>query len=401
MKVLLQWAQKNPQDWHQIDASEFASLPKKPVPTEVGGENNTLGLLADVMVQGVRFNGLDHIAVEPYVIGNDDGVRVTGWNDDAEDYPIGQRVARVWTFLPLAADANLGGAINTRQFQTVYAEGERYDKLLVNIPQNTTVRPWAEFVEPAASITRHGTWLTDAKWQEHLTARTPDWGWMHWVDHLPDSETETDPQGRRKLKEQRAQGRYHQVEHTITYYQRDTNRANPEQTASHEDALELTTAASATESITLDSGSVTAWTFTTDTNQPNSADWPSGSYRFQLNCTAASLGVSYCGTVLNEFRRTDSAISSLETWSNVESAFSGTGLKLATSSKDPAAGSASDRFYCVFAASGDSHGDAITLQLNTTDSYADGPWSTETTTADKWHPAPNQPYRNKIGVTAY
>ena len=32
MKVMIQWAQKNPQGWQEIDASDWASLPKLPIP---------------------------------------------------------------------------------------------------------------------------------------------------------------------------------------------------------------------------------------------------------------------------------------------------------------------------------------------------------------------------------
>lgn len=385
MKVLYQWALKDPQDWQQIDAKDFATLPKKPIPIQLGGQNNQLGWLADLMVQGVRFNGYDHIAVEKVIIQNEEAVKVTCWNDDPQDYPIGQRQARVWTFLPLVPDAKLGGAINTRQSQIIYAEGERYVKLISNPPENTTIKLWFEFVPPPDSITRHGVWLTDQKWQEHLDTRI-EWSWRHWVDHLLDSETEIEteyrhnsqlvmlPTPRRMLKVQRDMGRWKKAEGTITYYQRDTDRPTGVYTDDHEDALELTTATAVSESITVDNG-VGNFVFTSPTNEPNSADWPSGTYRCQLDCTAASTGVGYGLLVTGRFARVDSALTSeLQSTEQLEGQFTGTGLKLATKSWNPSAGADTDRFACRVRALGDSHGDAITLELNTADSYADGPW---------------------------
>ena len=293
MKVLYQWAQRDPAGWQSIDATLWATLPSRdePAPGQLGGQNNVLGWLANACVQGITCEGMDHVAIEAVTVGVEVGVRLTIWNDDPDDYPLPERQGIVWTVLPLAADGNLGGAINTRQSCVRYCGGDRYARLSAAPPQNTTIRPWAEFIAPPAEITRHGVWLTDAKWAEHIAART-QWGWRHWVDHLSASEVITLPDGRRELKDQRPQGRYSPSQFTLTWFQRDTNRAVGYAVFTHEDALESIEGSGETESATVDGISVAVWNFTTPVDEPNSANWPNGTYRAQLDCTAASVGLT-------------------------------------------------------------------------------------------------------------
>ena len=325
------------------------------------------------MVQGVRFNGADHYAVERVTIGLEAGIKVTVWNDDPDDWPVGERHARVWTFLPLAADPNLGGAINTRQSQVLYAEGERFSRIP---PQNTTVLPWVDFIPPAAAITRHGVQLTNAKYAEHMAAQA-EWGWRHWTDHLPDSEVVTLPDGRRMLKDQRPQGRYSPSEHTLTWFQRDTDLAQGWSTATHENAFLGVAGAGETESVTTDAAGIRSWMFSTPANEPNSTDWPNGLYRIQLDCTAASTGLVYgliAGVGTGAFARVSGDLASIiNSWQQFQAAFSGTGLKLASQTQNPDAGNADERFGVAVNATGDSHGDAITLRFSA-DAFADGPW---------------------------
>jgi hypothetical protein len=390
MKVMYQDALSAPTLWQETDAVGWALLPKRPIPLlgERGGRDNDPGWVRNVSVQGLTVEGFDHIAIESVAIGLDEGVRLTTWNDDLDDIALGERSAIVWTILPLAPDPALGMAINTRQSCIRYCEGERYDRFVAQPPQNTTVRPWSEFEArmPTPAVTRHGIWLPDAKWEEHARlAPQWEWGYNRWIEHLPEDETELQeyvtPRDelavRRVLREQRAQGRYRQAAQTITYYQRDTARAWGYGAWSNEDAFELTTAASGTQSVTTNATSVEAWSFLTPANEPNVAGWPNGTYHCQLNCTAASTGLTYglvSGSVDVFGRSTTSTL--LESTIQAEAAFSGTGLKLASKTYGFAAGAATDIFSCSVNATGDSHGDAITLQLNTTDSYADGPWST-------------------------
>ena len=412
MKVLYQFAQRDPTGWQQIDASQWATLPKRPVPQtgQLGGLNDQLGWLRNVSVQGITNEGIDHVAIEDVVIGNDTGVKMTSWNDDPVDFPIGERQAIVWTILPLAPDPNLGMAINTRQSCVRYCEGARYDRLLASPPQNTTIRPWSEFVVPPEAVTRHGILLDNVKFQEHLViAPQAEWGWRHWVDHLPDSEVDIDSKGRRKLKVQRDLGRWKKAAGTITYYQRDTARAQEISAFTNENALETSTAVAASQSVTTDASAVDCWSFCTPADEPNSANWPSGQWRAQWDCTAASGGLLYgarsFGAQADACCRVNSALNSLISLIVVSNGngdsndFSGTGLKLSTSdTTDPAAGNANERFTVCLKANGDSKNDAITLELNTTDSYADGPWAGAAETPEAVYTNPNLKALTMLGV---
>lgn len=390
MKVLVQWSYRNPQDWEEVEARDWASTPFRAQPSSNGrhgGRDNLPGWINDLNVQGVHFNGQDHIAVESIIIGNEEGVRVTAWNDDPEDWPVGERSAHIWTFLPLAPDPNLGGAINTRQFQLIYAEGERFEKLENNIPQNTSLRPWSEFVPPDNAIVRHGVWLEDDKWEDHRRASNSfqnsrdEIGWRHWCEHLPESEVELDGHNRKVLKEQRKQGRYRIPSHTKTYYLRDTNLAQGWVSATNENALDTSPGTGQTESVTANSATVVGWAFASPSNEPGSASWPTATYHSQLDCTAASSGLIYYHQPNLVFQQhyllavSSDLSSTVDVSDTVSSTFSGTGLKSMSYSWTSPPTSTGDRFVVPVAATGDSHGDAITLRFSS-DAYADGPWST-------------------------
>jgi len=399
MKILYQWAQRDPTDWQQIDSALWASLPirAEPAPGQMGGQNNVLGWINDLIICGLHFNGSDHVAIEDVLVGLETAVKATAIWDDPDDYPPGERRARVWTILPLGPDPNLGGAINTRQSQVIYAEGQRFINLTANPPQNTTVLPWPDFVPPPAAVTRHQVWLTDAKYAQHTLATRSfrgdplEWGWRDWADHLPDSEVNVLPGGRRMLKDQRSQGRYSPSEHTLTWFLRDTNLAQGWIAATHEDSLLGTAGGGQTESVTTDQNIVVGWGFATPSNEPNSDQWPTGTYRTQLDCTAASAGLIYqidtsttAVDFVAEWYRLQSDLSSvLQTRGEDQGGtFSGTGLKLATSGTEIwSAGNATDRFGFGVNADGDSHGDAITLRFSS-DAWADGPWAEAITTGE-------------------
>ena len=387
MKVLLQWAQRDPNNWIPFDldliAGAWESLPARaePSPGQLGGANNVLGWINNLMVQGVRFNGADHYAVERVMVGLEAGIKVTVWNDDPDDWPVGERHARVWTILPLAPDPNLGGAINTRQSQVLYAEGPRFTRNLAAPPQNTTVLPWVDFVPPATAITRHGVQLTDAKYAQHLAAQA-EWGWRHWTDHLPDSEVVALPDGRRILLDQRPQGRYSPSQFTLTWYQRNTDLAQGWIVATHEDSLLGTAGAGETESVTTGSSVVICWAFATPSNEPNSADWPNGAYRAQLDVTAASAALIYQvkddtgALTTRKFDRLASDVGSiLEALGGPAGTGSGTGLKLFSITVNFAAGADTDRYGFGVVADGVFAGDAITIRFSA-DAFADGPWTT-------------------------
>lgn len=178
MRLYVQWALADPQDWTALDLSEdpeaFAKLPRKPEPQ--GGEklDNQPGWLYDLNVQGVTF-GYDHYHVEPF--DHEDGValRVTVWNDDSKDAPQSEFWADVWTFLPLAPDPRFGGKLNTRQSRVVYsAQDVRH--FFENV-ENIELRKWSEFVPPENPI--HGIWLPDELSLAHRSKQALH-GWEEW-----------------------------------------------------------------------------------------------------------------------------------------------------------------------------------------------------------------------------
>lgn len=181
MRLYLQWTLLDPTDWIPIDLDNsganrrnWRNLPSRPEPTsgQLGGEDNIEGWVFDINVQGVTFGGADHYACEPV----DLGLQVTFWNDDPVDWPPGTRNGQQWLFQLPTFDVSVG-QINTRQTRIVWTEqpqNYQVDKV------TQAILPWTDFVVPAANITRHGVWTTDAKASEHIAARTQR-GWREWI----------------------------------------------------------------------------------------------------------------------------------------------------------------------------------------------------------------------------
>lgn len=175
MRLSIQWTLGTPGDWIDLDLLPngparrlWENLPTKPVPK--GGEtiDHQPGWLFNLNVQGVEFEGFDHCTARPL----DNGIEVTAWNDDPEDYPPGQRFAHVWTFLPLRADPRYGGQLNTEQYLTVYDEGMPSPHEGHSTSGGpVVVRPWSEFVVPTTKVI-HGIWVSDELAAAHRAAKT-------------------------------------------------------------------------------------------------------------------------------------------------------------------------------------------------------------------------------------
>jgi hypothetical protein len=327
------------------------------------------GWITALNLFGVVFSG-DHYAVEDLPNG---AVRVTCWNDDPDDQDSSLFYARVVDFWPLQADPTMGGAINTKFQQTIYAG----PGLSLPVQQYTTVVPWSQFSPPNPSIARHGIWLPDQLYEEHNQAQTTH-GWREWTAGVP---AEDIVNGR--VKPQRPEGRYIKPDGTRTYYASDTDLANDIHAADEEKAY-LTTTGTSQQVVSdkLDDNGEELFTFVTPSGEPASAAWPTGNYRAQLDCVSfhadGEFGVLDLGAS-GHFARVNAAISSdLETKQQQESAFILTGLKLATTgSVSWSAGAATDRFE-VLVSGRRTTGHAsiyLTLELNEADDYADGPWA--------------------------
>ena len=113
MIIYLQWAMAVPKDWTAVNVTrdqQIRTAAKKAEP--IGNEilDNNPGWLFGANCQGIDFSGFDHTAIE---VLQGDGLRITVWNDDPEDYPPGTRFAIRWDLFPPAADPKIGNRINT------------------------------------------------------------------------------------------------------------------------------------------------------------------------------------------------------------------------------------------------------------------------------------------------
>jgi len=380
MKILLQWSLATPKGWVEIDSAEWSHIPKKSEP--LGGQvvDNAPGWIHYLNVQGVVFTA-DHYAVEDLDDASG-GIRVTMWNDDPEDYPEGEKYARVFTFLPLAPDPQFGGAWNTRQSKVIYAQTAVLARM-TKPSKNTQFRPWEEFVRPPERPTRHGIWTDNALNVAHvaLSVGQPR-GWREWTEGVPEQFIRHN-----KVIPQRPLGLYNQPLGTKTVYQRDTDLANGIHAAlavGNENELNATAGAGETEA----SGNIGGaedgilFVFTSATNFPNDTAWPTGTYRCELDVSTVGADITYGllnqGGSVGHFGRVDSGLTSdLETKQQTESAFTAdSGLQLATTgSVSWSAGASTDRFECVVTgARPASHGQqSMTLTFDT-DAFADGPW---------------------------
>jgi hypothetical protein len=175
MIIYLQWAMAVPQDWTAVDVTrdqQIRNATKKAEPTGNEVLDNNPGWLFNANCQGLSFGGHDHTAIE---VLQGDGLRITIWNDDPEDFPPGTRYAIRWDLFPPAADPRIGNRINTVQFRTVWAEpGSDFG----NKPY--PVLSWDQFVLPPANQTFHGIWVSEEKMLEHMAVLTLH-GWKEWI----------------------------------------------------------------------------------------------------------------------------------------------------------------------------------------------------------------------------
>jgi len=366
MRILYQPTQGNPTGWNQVDSSGWAGL-----------SSFTCHALC---VQGVVIDGFDHYSVEPVEAGV---VKVIVWNDDLDDWPVGQRWAREICFRHLAVDPDprFGGALNTCQTHVIYAEAAIRPTLEAAYAGNSKVefKDWSEF-DPNRSNPMEGQWVTDAQHAAYQKKQTVH-GWRTWTEGIDPAEL--DASGRVKI--QRAIGRYERPKGTRTYYHNATDLSIPAYSADNSNALGLTAAGATNEnSGNVGSGGSLVWAAATPANEPNSAAWPTtGVYRYQIDCVASGVDLTYGllaqGSNNGGFARLDSTLTTeLQRISQSQSAFFGSGLFLATVT-NPAwtAGAASNRFAVkVAAVRVTGHGNqTMTLQLGETDDFADGPWS--------------------------
>lgn len=369
MKILLQSTLLTPADWVEHDHTDWASLPKKRLPP--GTIDDVHGWCHAVNVQGRCFQA-DHYHVREIP----DGLRLTAWNDDPVDYPLGERYARVVDFLFCVPDASLGGAINTRQSQVVFAESGARARMSAAI--GTTFRDWTNFIPPTTDV-MHGIQVPDLLHIDHLSIRSSR-GWREWTEGL--AAEEFDPLSGH-IKQQRFQGRFLKPDGTRTFFLRVGTRTNDIHAASDELQMQLAAGSPNSVSESTASGSdELSFLFTADDNQPNSAAWPTGVYRCQydVNSIGADMefGLLTLGGSAGHFARINAAVTSdLETKTQTQAAITSTGLQLVdTGSVSWTAGAADNRFEInTVQRNTATMGGPQTITLDTgTDGFADGPW---------------------------
>jgi hypothetical protein len=361
MRVLWQPTTASPGDWESIDSSAWGSLAS----VDFHG----------LCVQGRVYDGADHYAVRNLPGG---GIKVFLWYDDPDDWPPGQRWARVTTIPVLGPDPLLGGAINTRYTDVVYAEGGLKPALRAAYRNNprVTVRDWTDFNPPQTKVL-HGKWVPDNQHADLLTSRRVA-GWREWTEGL-------DPQlcdARGCVKQQRVNVDFLPPHGTRTYYHNPA--IGPDVVgAEHPNSFGLTPSGATTESATINQNGQDGFSAVSPSGEPDSAAWPTtGVYRYQIDATSVGADLTYGlltqGNGNGFFARTPAdGLSVTESFVQDQAAFSSSGLNIA-SVTDPAwtAGNATDRFAIVLASVRTAgHGNqTLTLQLGETDDFADGPW---------------------------
>lgn len=172
MIIYLQWAKAQPEDWMPLNIRRIRhvrDLPRKEHPGPSSTVDNNPGWVNAINCQGITFAGYDHYSIEIIT----DGVRISGWFDDPEDWG-DIRYAVSWELYPPAPDAKLGGKINTVQKGTFYGNEAA-------VAAGMTVHePWENFVMPPASLTLDGIWLSDELYTKHRKSQTQH-GWREWV----------------------------------------------------------------------------------------------------------------------------------------------------------------------------------------------------------------------------
>lgn len=380
MKILVQWATSVPGDWTEIDSRDWAKQAFRPVPSQASGlqPDARTGWVHAINVQGVVFQG-DHYHVDDL---GDGSIKVTCWSDDPEDWAPSEVWAREVVFEPLQADASFGGAYNTRQTWTWYVNDPDAKVGLVGARGRAV--PWSWFQPPTRHVA-HGVWAPEDLHGALMAARSLR-GWREWTDGVPAGLVRDG-----QVLDQRKQGLYLVPKGTRTYYHSNTIAAWGSHTALNEHELVTSPSGVATNVAAVVGGNgAICFLGVSPAGEPDSAAWPTGTYRCQLDVPLVGadlvFGLLNLGTQgVGHFARVDSAGAlDLETHAQDQAAFTGSGLHMASWTGSWSAGSATDRFEILIAAQRVSgHGNQdLTLQLNEFDDFVDGPWAAAVGGAD-------------------
>lgn len=374
MRILVQWATTAPGDWVEMDSADWALIPFRPTPGPGSRASSPVdgspGWVHALCVQGVVFQG-DHYHVVDLPGGR---CLVSCWNDDPDDWGPSEYLARSVLFEPLQPDPLFGGAINTRQTWHVYAADRAGWEAGQKAGHGAQLRDYDWFQAPSHGV-GHGVWLTDQNHADLEAARSIR-GWREWTDGLPDFLLSDG-----RVVQQRRIGRYDVPKGTRTYYNNDNTQSWTVHNAAQETTLGLVPGPVGTRNGSCSPSGDLLFLAVSPSGEPDSAAWPTGTYRYQLDAVSAGANITYGlltqGGAVGHFGRVNAAADTdLETHAQDQAAFSGSGLKLASYTGSWTAGAVSDRWEVLVAGvlvSG--HGSQnLTLELGETDDFTDGPW---------------------------
>jgi hypothetical protein len=386
VRVRVQFTEVNPRDFRELTAEAFGHQPRGPVPTERFRPQDSGRYVHALELQGMRFQGYDHYHVED----TPDGVRFTMWRDDPGEIPPEEYMALVVDYRPLAPDPEFGGAYNTHQSFTYYLPAAHPMRPKLGPAQRRTIKDWSEFVAPPDPM--HGIMVEDDHHDAHFRAQTVH-GWRHATEGVPDQF-----QRNGKVVDQRSLGRYKIPDGTKTAYLR--SGAGSTSVGSHSSPDHHLTTSESTGSASNVSDTTDAsldgtyqWLWVDWLPDGTGNNWPSGTYRAQFDCTVNdSGGYSYGALTQNgvtghfaNLRDLGAGYIDASTKAQVESAFTGTGLKLATTGTwNPTDYSTAMWEVCLtsYHVSEGAHAmgtSTFTLELNEADDYTDGPWASAIT----------------------
>jgi len=292
---------------------------------------------------GMSFDGFDRIFVDT----DGDDLIVVGLCDDPVSWST-NRWARVVRLPPLAADPDLGGAINTQGItETVYAEGDSVAMLkdYWGDPLPFDDLPALEGVELPGEL------LSDEDYAAHIAARSSiSWRmWSYGVDPAWVDENGS-------VIEMRPVGLWAPPDGTRTYYQRDIAQPAGAFAADFENAMLRDNPGSGeTQTAATGAAGDEGWAFTTVLGEPNLLSWPNGVYRCQMDVSALGANVvfgllnlgagadGHFGRILQDLSAT------VETHPQDQAVFTTPGIHLATYTGGFADANESDRFSAVIA----------------------------------------------------
>lgn len=186
------------------------------------------------------------------------------------------------------------------------------------------------------------------------------------------------------------------------YYLRNTNLATGLHAVTHEKEMDLTVQSGGGTGLVSDAlaegTNALLYIFTTPSGEPGQATWPASSggapYHWSLDISAAGANMNYGHSPFSHLARADSTLSSETVAADLSlGSFTGTGIKTGfDSAGTPPTGAASDRVCLAVVGQNQNtmhSSETITLDVDSADSWFEGPWDAPVVVPVPRHPAVN------------